>query len=74
MPSAYGPMVKRKSSLASNKVFRVRVLVGLLKDNNETEGQPDWRREPVGSRLSDKPCGFDSRSFRWKMKNMLAVA
>ena len=36
-----GSMVKRTSSLASNEVFRVRVLVGLLKDNNETEGQPD---------------------------------
>lgn len=50
-----GPMVKRISSLASNEVFRVRVLVGLLEENDETEGQPDWRRDPVGSRLSDEP-------------------
>jgi hypothetical protein len=26
----YSPMVKRTSSLASNEVFRVRILVGLL--------------------------------------------
>jgi hypothetical protein len=32
------PMVKRTSSLASNEVFRVRVLVGLLM---RMEGQPD---------------------------------
>ena len=31
-----------------------------------TEGPPDWRREPVGSRSSilKMPCGFNSRSFR----------
>ena len=45
-------MVKRTSCLVSTEVFRVRVLVGLLEDNDETEGQPDWRRDPVGSRLS----------------------
>jgi hypothetical protein len=64
-PSAgYGSMVKRTSSLASNKVFRVRFLVGLLV---HTEGQPDWRRAPVGSRPGVRiaPCGFDSRSFRY---------
>ena len=51
----HGPMVKRTSCLVSTEVFRVRVLVGLLEDNEETEGQPDWRRDPVGSRLSDEP-------------------
>jgi hypothetical protein len=30
----------------------VRRKIGLLEDNDETEGQPDWRRDPVGSRLS----------------------
>ncbi len=30
----------------------VRFLVGLLKDKNETEGQPDWRRGSVANRLS----------------------
>ena len=48
-------MVKRTSCLVSTEVFRVRVLVGLLEDNDETEGQPDWRRDPVGNRLSDEP-------------------
>ena len=51
MPSAYGSMVKWTSSLASNEVFRVRVLVELLTEL-KTEGLPDWRREPVGSRSS----------------------
>ena len=45
-------MVKRTSCLVSTEVFRVRVLVGLLEDNDETKGQPDGRRNPVGSRLS----------------------
>ena len=36
---------------------------------NETEGLPDWRREPVGSRSSDKPCEFNSRSFRLGPEN-----
>ena len=44
-------MVKRTSCLASNEMFQVQILVGLLVEN-ETEGQPDWRRDPVGSRLS----------------------
>ncbi len=39
MPSAYGSMVKWTSSLASNEVFRVRVLVELLTRLN-TEGLP----------------------------------
>ena len=52
MPSAYGSMVKWTSSLASNEVFRVRVLVELLTEELKTEGLPDWRREPVGSRSS----------------------
>ena len=34
-----GPMVKRKSSLASNEVFRVRILVGLLDVENLTIGR-----------------------------------
>lgn len=54
-------MVKWTSSRASNAVFRVRVLVGLRID---TEGLPDWRREPVRNRPNDKPCGFNSRFFR----------
>ena len=47
-------MVKWKSCRASNPAFQVQILVGLLRIEklNETEGQPDWRREPVGSRLS----------------------
>lgn len=47
-------MVKRKSCRASNPAFQVQILVGLLRIEklNETEGQPDWRRDPVGSRLS----------------------
>ena len=51
LPSAYGSMVKRTSCLASNEKFRVQVLVGLLRREKQTEGQ-DWRRDPVGSRLS----------------------
>ena len=53
MPSAYGSMVKWTSSIASNEVFRVRVLVELLTEELKTEGLPDWRREPVGSRSSN---------------------
>jgi hypothetical protein len=30
----------------------------------ETEGLPDWRRDPLGKRASDEPCGFNSRPFR----------
>jgi hypothetical protein len=52
MPSAYGSIVKWTSSLVSNEVFRVRVLVELLTEELKTEGLPDWRREPVGSRSS----------------------
>ena len=51
LPSAYGSMVKRTSCLASNEMFQVQILVGLL-IAKKTEGQPDWRRDPVGSRLS----------------------
>ena len=41
LPSAYGPMVKRTSCLASNEMFRVRVLVGLLKRQcNKRKGNP----------------------------------
>ena len=32
MPSAYGSMVKRTSCLASNEMFQVRILVGLLEE------------------------------------------
>ena len=39
MPSADGSMVKWTSSLASNEVFQVRVLVGLL-TNDERKGYP----------------------------------
>ena len=40
MPSAYGSMVKWTSSLGSNEVFRVRLLVGLLTKRLKTEGLP----------------------------------
>ena len=30
----------------------------------DTEGPPDRRRDPLGKRTSDEPCGFDSRPFR----------
>lgn len=40
LPSAYGPMVKRTSCLVSTEVFRVRVLVGLLEDNDKRKGNP----------------------------------
>ncbi len=69
-PSAYGSMVKRKSCRASNAAFQVQILVELqtFEKLNEMEGLLDWRWEPVGSRSSKlkMPCGFDSRSFRWK--------
>ena len=46
-------MVKWKSYLASNEMVQVQLLVELLIEKlNETEGLPDWRREPVGSRSS----------------------
>ncbi len=45
-------MVKRTSSLASNEKFQVRFLVELLK--HITEGQTEWRRDPVGSRRACK--------------------
>ena len=83
-------MVKRRSSLASNEEFRVRVLVGAVQSGrlaqrgerrhdmpevagsipaspihaNTLEGLPDRRRDPLGKRASDEPCGFDSRPFR----------
>ena len=34
------------------------------------EGLPDWRRDPPGTRVSDKPCGFDSRPFRSGLAEM----
>ena len=51
------PMVKRISRLASNEGFRVQLLVGVLNQAaygfaRYTEGPPDWRRGPVGSRWS----------------------
>ena len=53
LPSAYGSMVKRTSCWASNAVFQVQILVGLLaRQQHLTEGHPDWRRDPVGGRLS----------------------
>jgi hypothetical protein len=57
-------MVKRTSYLASNEMVQVRILVGPLTE--QTEGLPDWRRDPVGSRSSifKTPCEFESRSFR----------
>ena len=46
-------MVKWTSYLASNEMVQVQLLVELLIENlNVTEGLPDWRRDPVGSRLS----------------------
>lgn len=33
-----------------------------------TEGLPDWRRGPVANRVERKPCGFNSRSFRWPLR------
>ena len=50
-------MVKRTSCLASNEMFQVRVLVGLLQNEKQKEGQPDWRRDPVGSRLAMSLAG-----------------
>ena len=29
------------------------------------KGYPNRRRDPLGRRASDEPCGFDSRPFRW---------
>jgi hypothetical protein len=48
----YASVVKRKSLPASNGAFWVRVLVEVITE--QTEGPPDWRREPVGSRSSMK--------------------
>ena len=51
MPSAYGSMVKWTSSLASNEVFQVRVLVGLLTNGRATRlaTGPGWKPvEPQG--------------------------
>src|ERR1700676_2547487 len=47
----FAPMVKWTSSPASNRVFRVQVLVGVLACWS-WKGYPNWRREPVGSRPS----------------------
>ena len=42
LPSAYGSMVKRTSCLASNEMFQVRILVGLLmkRELNKRKGNP----------------------------------
>ena len=38
-PSAYASMVKRKSFLASNEEFRIRVLVEAIKNNKQRIGR-----------------------------------
>ena len=40
---------------------------------DRTEGPPDWRRDPLGKRASDEPCGFDSRPFRCRAGAARAV-
>ena len=57
--------VEQSGQLASLISWRpqVRTLHRPLKTKG-TEGLPDGRRDPLGKRASDEPCGFDSRPFR----------
>src|SRR5438046_126510 len=46
----------------------------ILTVSTATEGPPDWRRDPVGSRPScNTPCGFDSCPFRWSRNCKLQI-
>ena len=65
-------MVKRTSCLASNEMFQVRILVGLLNEKlTKRKGYPigDGTRLETGRAFSMVPCGFNSRSFRWMSRH-----
>lgn len=70
LPSAFTPMVKRTSRLASNEGFRVQLLVGVLLCRLPALRDLSRRDNPTGdgTRLEAgrafEPCGFNSRSFR----------
>src|SRR5262249_7322349 len=76
-PSAFTPMVKRISRLASNEGFRVQLLVGVLLTpladcRLRLCAMYQRRDHPTGdgTRLEAgrafEPCGFNSRSFRFR--------
>jgi hypothetical protein len=42
--------------------------------SSATEGPPDRRRDPPGTRASEQPCGFESRPFRFEAMSVVMVS